>query len=616
MGDIYLSGLASGLDWDALLEKLMAVERRPLIQLQDKQKALDTRKNAWHDVNTRLLNLQTEAEELKTRDTFYSKAASTGDASVVTATASSSAGIGAYQVEVVRLAKAHTVTSAAQASSTTALGISGNPTINGKVVSISATDTLTSIRDRINSIAGINVTASVIQVTPTQYKLVITSTNTGASNAMNIVDDSNAFLTLGVFTAPGTLNTVQAAQDSEVRVNSLTISRSTNTITDAVAGLTLELKKESATTTVTVNHDVEKVVKAVRDFADQYNSVQDFIESKMSYDSETKIAGPLLGDTSLMLLQSRLRQLVTGTVPGLPSTLNSAALVGVKTGAFGSGNENRLEVDETLLRDKLAADLDGVAKVFGAYNVNVALATAGATATGLTEGGAPNEGSPAEYGAANVINGDTSSDRWGSAGGGWMDSTPSAYPDMLEINFGAQKTIDEVRVFTLNSTTYPAATYGLKDYKLQWWDGVSWQDLETITGNVNGVVIHEFEAKTTQKIRLNITATNGANDYSRVVEVEAFQRNEGVGSRLVRELDAYTKSGGILEEKEDTLGDQSERIADRIKLMEERLARREENMRKEFIALEQAMMKLNNQGAWLTSQISTLQNNWLSSIGD
>ncbi|MGE5484573.1 MAG: flagellar filament capping protein FliD [Ignavibacteriales bacterium] len=606
---VSLSGMVSGLDWEALVEKLMAIDRQPLLDLESRQKTIDEKRNAWKDVNTRLYNLQQKAEALKNRTTFYSMKATSSDTEIVTATATSAVPAGSYTVEVVRLARAHTVASSVQVSSTAALGITGNPVINGKEISITASDSLVSIRDKINATPDIGVQASVVQVSPTEYRLVLTSKETGSDKAITFSDDGGALLGLGILVDDGTIhaNTIQDATDAEVKVNSLTITRATNTITDAVAGLTLQLKEEGETATVTVSTDTQKAVDAIKAFVDQYNSAMDFIASKTSYDKETKTAGPLLGDSTITQIQSMLRRRINARVPGMPVTMDNVGAIGIAGGAFGTSDANKLVLDEAKLKEKLESNLDDVAKLFGATQTNVALSTAGATASALDGSGLPNEGSPSSvYGALNAINGDILSDRWGSAGGGWMDATAGTYPDILEIDFGAVKTIDQVNIWTLNSTTYPSSTYGIKDYTLQYYDGAAWVDIESVTGNTAGMKMHMFDPVNTQKIRVSVSATNGANDYSRIVEVEALQYNEGIGSSIFRSLREYTRSGGILPEKQKALDAEKKRITDRIETTEARLALREANLKKQFVAMEAAISRLKNQSDWLTAQINQM----------
>jgi flagellar hook-associated protein 2 len=452
-----MSGLVSGFDWDTLVSQLIAAERQPIRQLQTKVTTLEKKSSAWTDINSKLYSLQTKVQALKTNSTFYSKKVTSSDETVATATATSSVSPGTYAVEVVRLAKAHTVVSNTYADTTTALGITGNPVINGKTVAIEASDSLTSIRNKINNTADIGVTASIVQVSPTEYGLVLVGKETGASNAISFTDDNDALLSLGVlYDDGGTIksNTTQEAVDAEVKVNSLTISRSSNTITDAVGGLTLQLKSEGKTT-VTVSNDTQKVVDAVKALVDEYNKVYDYIADKMSYDKDTKTAGLLMGETTLTQILSTIRRLVLDPVEGLTGDIKSASDIGLSTGSFESGDIKHLQLDEDKLTKALESNLDDVARLFGAKD---------------------------------------------------------------DIN--------------------------------------------------------------------------------------------GIGARLYSQVKIYTQTGGLIPSRQKSLAAQKKRLEDRIDSMNDRLDQREQNLRKQFINMEQTIAKLNSISTWLSGQISTMSSTY------
>ncbi|HEY3315685.1 MAG TPA: flagellar cap protein FliD N-terminal domain-containing protein, partial [Bacillota bacterium] len=217
MAGISIGGLVSGLDPDALVSQLMALERKPVLDLQAKKTKLQLQADAWRDVNTRLYTLQSRAYDLKQTYTFYSKTVSSSDATIATATAATTTAVGNYALKVGQLAQAHVVASGPYADPNTGRGVSGTPTINGKTVTIATTDTLNSIRDKINATPDIGVQASVIQVDATNYKLVLTRQLTGATE-ISFVDNNSALTNLGIL-AGGVANTIQAAQDAVITIN-------------------------------------------------------------------------------------------------------------------------------------------------------------------------------------------------------------------------------------------------------------------------------------------------------------------------------------------------------------------------------------------------------------
>lgn len=133
--------------------------------------------------------------------------------------------------------------------------------------------------------------------------------------------------------------------------------------------------------------------------------------------------------------------------------------------------------------------------------------------------------------AAATNNGDRTGNGWGNITGGWNDATRGLYPDMLEVDFSGLKTINEIRVYTLQNnwrnagepTTSTSASHeGILDFEVQTWNGVAWVTVPggTVTNNDKALRIFTFADITTSKIQVKVT--NSRNSYSRIVEVEAF----------------------------------------------------------------------------------------------
>lgn len=608
-----IDGLVSGIDTTALIEKLMALERKPLEQAQAKKSDLQARSNAWRDVNTRLYSLQTKVSALRSASTFQSRKVTLGQEDYFTATAKTGAAVSDYQVEVVRLAKAHTVASANIASSTTSLGYAGTIQINGKEVTIKSTDTLSSIADKINSTPGIGVYASVVKMGEDQFKMTLTSAQTGAANAIQVTDGGDVLNNLGLLDDEGGFaEVIQNGQDAQIKVNGLTVNRSSNTIDDVITGVTLNLKKEGASN-LSVGVDKDAIVKAVKDFVDQYNSTMSFIQDATKYDKETKTKGALYGETTLVYLQSEIRGYLSKTNSSVDKSVNQLALIGVSTGAYNSGVENAksgtLVLDEAKLRKALDEHFDDVMKLFGAKVDNVAAASNGATVTASSQLGP-------EYPAESLIDGRTSSAEWGN-GGGWSDNTPGQFPDTVEITFNTMRTIGSINIYTLDSEMFPASSYGVRDLTIEYWDlsANAWKSLKQqydtdkdleITGNTRSLIAVDFNPVNTTKIRVSVTATNGDNDYSRLTEIQVMEKNDGVFSSLYDKLNSLTRSGGIISDKRDSISEQQEDLDDRIEYLNEQLERKEEAYRTKFNAMETALSKLQNQASSLSTQIAQL----------
>jgi hypothetical protein len=137
------------------------------------------------------------------------------------------------------------------------------------------------------------------------------------------------------------------------------------------------------------------------------------------------------------------------------------------------------------------------------------------------------------YSPAGAINGDRVGAGW-EQGGGWNDDTRGVWPDYLDINFNASRTISEIRVYTLqndfhNPVEPDASTaadyYGLLDFDIQYWSGTAWVTVPggEIRGNDKAMRTVTFPSLSTTKIRINVL--NGRSYYSRIVEVEAIGCN-------------------------------------------------------------------------------------------
>lgn len=188
-----ISGLSSGFDWRSMIDQLMAVEHRPVDLVTAKKTDTETKLTEWQTANTKLLALKTAAAGLKRPDAFQVFAAtmSTNSSTVkasdlLSVTAGSTAAPGTYSLQITNLAQAQKLSSNPFTSQTTALGAgyAGQIVINGKVVTVSATDTLASVANSINNLntgsSPSGVTASVINFGTNDYRLILTSDKTGA----------------------------------------------------------------------------------------------------------------------------------------------------------------------------------------------------------------------------------------------------------------------------------------------------------------------------------------------------------------------------------------------------------------------------------------------------
>jgi flagellar hook-associated protein 2 len=266
---ISFSGLSSGLDTENIIRQLMQIERMPIQRMEVKKSHYNTEQKIWGQLNTKLKAFDTAMADLKLDATFNSKTATSSDESIITATGDSTAVNATYNIEIQQLAK--TDIYASSGTFDNSLDNSGLLTITAGAetldVSLAATDGVDTIAQKINdavtqkrdtdsSFEG--VTANVID-----GRLVIESVNTGSDGALSFADDQGGLITSELDFAN---NQLQANQDAKVDINGILVQRSSNTITDAIAGVTLNLHKANpgSTETIEVNNNTEKSTKSVK----------------------------------------------------------------------------------------------------------------------------------------------------------------------------------------------------------------------------------------------------------------------------------------------------------------------------------------------------------------
>ncbi|GAA4674016.1 hypothetical protein Prum_031570 [Phytohabitans rumicis] len=125
------------------------------------------------------------------------------------------------------------------------------------------------------------------------------------------------------------------------------------------------------------------------------------------------------------------------------------------------------------------------------------------------------------YPACGATDGDRDSAHWATTTG-WNDGTRGLFPDWLQVSFATEETVGRVDLYTLNSTRYPAARYGLRDWDVQVDSGGQWVTVAQVRGNTAGLVSTAFPPVLTKAVRVLALASNEGLTYSRVVELEAY----------------------------------------------------------------------------------------------
>jgi len=376
MATISFGGLGNGLDFGQVVEQLVKVARLPVDSLTEKKGALSSKSTDYATLSTKLIGLQSAADKLRLSTSFDRTTTSVSDTSALSAVGSSTATSGTYSLKITQLAQSNQITNkAAKTVATTTDDIVGGAsgTFAFKVgsgtdqtVTLSDTATLEDLKSAINDL-GAGATASIINTgtdTTPAYRLVLTSTTTGASNGITIVADNTA-LDFTNSSGTGGIDTLQAAQDAiaivgDPALNPVTVTRSTNAISDAIAGVTLTLLKTTGTSTVQVNvsRDVTAVKENIKGLATAYNEVLKYVNERTTYDVATKKGGNFFGEPTVRGVLSQIRTALASSISGAGS-LNTVGALGFKT-----DREGTVTVDEAKLDTALSASYTNVRTLF------------------------------------------------------------------------------------------------------------------------------------------------------------------------------------------------------------------------------------------------------------
>lgn len=356
-------GVGSGLDAEAIVSKLVSVERMPIAKLQSEKTTLQARLSNFGKLQSYMSALRDAARKLTDAGTWRAVTATSANPSALGVSASDGAAAGSYSVVVDRLAMAQSVASSPFSASTDLAG-SGVMTISlgqwnadqsaftvkgGTTpveVSIAAGDTLATVRDKINA-AGAGVTASIV-TDASGARLSIRSKDTGVENAFRIaVNDTGdgvsndasglSRLSYDPANAAAVMTRNQAAENARATINNLTVETASNTMSNVLDGLTLTLTQASATPVqVSVSQDNESMRKVISEFATAYNDAMKFLREQTRYDEATKKAGALQGDASTVSLMNQLRSLAGGgtTASSVFSRLTDIGLEPQKDGTL------------------------------------------------------------------------------------------------------------------------------------------------------------------------------------------------------------------------------------------------------------------------------------------
>lgn len=405
-----ISGLASGMDTDEIIKKLMAAQRIPLNNLTQKKQLLEWKRDDYRTLNSKIFDLKNASLDMKLSSSYKVQKATSSQESAVTVTAGTNANDGQYSIKIETLATAASMTSGKLAVGTTSattlgtLGLTGNETLaitgSGITESINVTTSMT-VDELVTAVNGKSTTTGVkATYDATVNRLFFTTAKTGANEIKLELSDTTgtpgvtlqSMLNVGI----GDLATA-VGTDAKVYLNGSSTADSFSTNSFSVAGISFTVKQTTATAVdVIVTRDVDAVVDKIKKFVEKYNTLVDDVNKELSEKryrdfkpltteereemSEEEIkkweekakSGMLRSDSLLTNGMSSMRSALASSIGGLPvSQLNNLTAIGISsvnlTGSTVSGSyleQGKLYINESKLKEALTNKPDEVIALF------------------------------------------------------------------------------------------------------------------------------------------------------------------------------------------------------------------------------------------------------------
>jgi flagellar hook-associated protein 2 len=382
---VSLTGMASGLDTDSIIQQIMAVDQQKVSLVSYQQSGVQQHQNLLKAVQTKLDALKTAASALSDTTTTWKalQSVASSDSSKVDVALTAGAGIGGHTIQVDKLASSaqhgFTYTPSTSAGQLTLYyGTDPSAATASKVtIDVAANATASDVATSINANEQSPVYAAVINVNGTD-KLVLSARKTGQSS--DFTADTSA-LGAGQMAEDATYTRTGTTLNAQYKLDDDTTDRTSesNTLTDAIPGETLTLKSVTASpVSITTNAaaiNTTAVTKAVQSFVDAYNAVVTTVRADLTdkpvvqkSSQSDYTTGTLFSDSGLDSMLSQLKNVMTQTVSGLG--LSSLADIGItvpkSTGATPTqdATDGKLSFDSSVLQSALTSDFTKVRGLF------------------------------------------------------------------------------------------------------------------------------------------------------------------------------------------------------------------------------------------------------------
>ena len=661
-------GVGSGLDLETLLSNLMTVEQRPLQMLAAKQNSYQTKLSGYSMVQSALSSFKSAVSGLSSISQYQKTTAGSTNTDIATITSSGTAANGTYSLKVSQLAQSQKLVAAGVADQKAVVG-EGTITIDfGKIAggtydpdtgkytdatfesgskglkTIEITDgnnTLAGIRDAINA-AGIGVTASIVNDgSGMPYRLALTSDATGEEQSMKIsVAGDQALSDLLAYdpadNAGQNLQQTAAAQNAEFTLDGIRITKPSNSVSDAVEGVTIKLLSADPdkTTTLTVNRDTGAARTAVESLVKAYNDLNTTLKDLTKYNAEEKTASVLTGDSAVRSIQTAMKNMLSTVIAGGEQGYRTLSDVGIAV-----DKEGVLQIDSSKLGTAIEKNFDAFAAMFaeGGMSSNPAIsfesaenyAKTGSFEVDITQ--VATKGTFAFELGAQGVNLETvsSADRTmqvtvnGVTKPITLDDTNYKTPKELaaaiqsKINTAFKETgasvvaeVDDAGNFTISSSKYGSGS----DVKIAETGGLFTNKVDTtgldVAGTINGQAatgngqsLTGAAGTVAYGIKLKVTGEeSGIKGMVSFTQGFAYQFSKVAGSLL--------GEGSAIQSRIDGMNKSIEQVEKDFTTYEKRIAVTEEMYRKKFTSLDMLIAQMNSTSDYLVGQLSALANLW------
>jgi flagellar hook-associated protein 2 len=360
-GTISSSGIGSGLNVSQIVTALMDVEKGPLNLINKSISKDNAQISAYGSISSQISSFQSSIAGLITPSTIKATTANSSSTGVLSVSNDGTALAGEYKITNVTLASPQVITSnidtSAYTSINSSIGSTGSITILGNTIT-PTTFTVAGIVEALNNanISGVSATMTNLgtSAAPDYQIRIVNTSDTAATIALSAGND---------FT--GLAFTSAAAVAGSVTINGTTVARSSNTITDLVPGLTINLVG-TGNSTITVAQDNSALSSKISAFVTAFNTLDKSLKDISSYDATAKKGAALYGDSAINSLRREIRSIITSTL-GVDATTsyNRLSQVGVSFKSDGT-----LSSDSTTLNTAISANFNKVAKLFAGTGVS------------------------------------------------------------------------------------------------------------------------------------------------------------------------------------------------------------------------------------------------------